>query len=495
MNYARVWRYKPSLARWTIGALLIALAGLGIWQIADGEGHSESGAENAQEVRIAARRLDDGRTEVAVQRLDIGGWSARIAPSARFLPPDAAAGQWFHSSVVVLDEPEPQIGPLKIAMLQTIHGSPVERRQAFRLAIAHINEAGGVFGRPVVGVIADFNLDEDFIVASARRLVEEDGFHAFVGPTFSSSAVVISEEVSNPLRIPTVSASASSPLLTSADPGDFVFRTTPSDGAGQGAILADLVERQGHGRIGVLYRDDAYGRGLAEEVVASFGGDAISLPVDHVNGVSFLGEIEQVSQGDASVLLVLGCWKESATIISESLDSGLFDQFLLGDCAQSPHLFNALGAEIATGLMGVAPAFGQHNQSTRFFIERFTEAFGQPPTPEVTFVPSVYDATIAVALAAQAAQSTDGGAVRDQLRQISDGQGVRFTADRLAEALEWLAAGRSIDYTGVVSSLDWDQFGDITTFTIGVWRFTADGGFEVTERFEVDIEASSERSE
>ncbi len=373
-------------------------------------------------------------------------------------------------------------------MLQTIHGSPVERRHAFRLAIAHINEAGGVFGQPVVGVIADFNLDEEFIVASARRLVEEDGFHVFVGPTFSSSAVIIAQQVSNPLQIPTVSGSASSPLLTTADPGDFVFRTTPSDGAGQGAILADLVARRGHDQIGVLYRDDAYGRGLANEVVSAFDGDAISLPVDQVNGVSFLNEIEQVSANDASVLVVLGCWKESAAIIRESLDSGLFEQFLLGDCGQSPHLFNALGAEIATGLTGVAPAFGEHNASTTFFIERFEAMFGQAPTPNVTFVPSVYDATIALALAAQAAQSTDGVAIRDHLRAISDGQGVRLTADRLAEALAALADGRPIDYIGAVSSLDWDQFGDLTRFTIGVWEFSADGGFEVSERFEVEID-------
>ena len=488
MNHPRIVSNRSLLTRSIIATLLIAFLALAIWQIADGEHQADTSSGTTNEVRIAARRLDDGRTEVALQQRERHAWSARITPDARFIPADAEPGQWFHSSALILDQPQPQLGPLKIAMLQTIHGSPVERRHAFRLAIAHINEAGGVFGQPVVGVIADFNLDQDFIVASATRLIEEDGFHAFVGPTFSSSAVIIAEQVANPLRIPTVSASASSPLLTTADPGDFVFRTTPSDGAGQGAILADLAKRRGHDRIAVLYRDDAYGRGLANEVVKAFDGDARSLPVDHANGVSFLDEIEQVSINHATVLLVLGCWKESAAIISQSLDSGRFDQFLLGDCAQSPHLFNALGPDIATGLTGVAPAFADHNRSTRFFIDRFTQTVGHPPTPNVTFVPSVYDATIAVALAAQAAQSTDGPAIRDHLRQISDGNGIRLTADRLAEALETLAAGQPIDYTGAISSLDWDQYGDLTRFTIGVWQFNADAGFDIIERFEVNVE-------
>ncbi len=469
------------------GLIVLVLATLAIWQVAGVDGQSGKSSESSGDVRIAVRKLDDGRTEVVLQQRQSGGWSVRIAPDARFLPVDAELGRWYRSSPVPVGEQAVGQGPLKIALLQTIHGAPVERRQAFKLAIADINQAGGVFGQPVIGVIADFNLDEQFIVASARRLVEEDGVHIFVGPTFSSSSLIISEQVSNPLRIPTISPSASSPELTTADPGDYFFRTTPSDGAGQGAILADYAKEQGHERIGVLYRDDAYGHGLADEVVRAFNGEAISLPLDHVNGDTFVNEIGQVAADGATVLLVLGCWKESATVISESLDSGLFDQFLLGDCAQSPNLFNALGSEIATGLTGAAPTFGEQNDSSRFFVAGFTEMWGQPPTANITFVPAVYDATIAAALAAQAAQSTDGAAIRDQLREISNGEGISVGADELRDALNALAQGQAIDYTGAASSLDWDDNGDLIRFTIGIWRFSADGEIEIIRRVSVDL--------
>ena len=469
------------------GLIVLVLATLAIWQVAGVDGQSRTSSETSGDVRIAVRKLDDGRTEVALQRRQSEGWSDRIAPDARFLPVDAELGRWYRSSPVPVGEQSVGPGPLKIALLQTIHGAPVERRQAFKLAIADINQAGGVFGQPVIGVIADFNLDEEFIVASAKRLVEEDSVHVFVGPTFSSSSLIISQQVSNPLRIPTISPSASSPELTTADPGDYFFRTTPSDGAGQGVILADYAQEQGHERIGVLYRDDAYGQGLADEVVQAFDGEAISLPLDHVNGTSFLAEIGQVAADGATVLLVLGCWKESATVISESLESGLFDQFLLGDCAQSPNLFNALGSEIATGLTGAAPSFGEQNDSTRFFVAGFTEMWGQPPTANVTFVPSVYDATIAAALAAQAAQSTDGAAIRDQLREVSNGEGISVSADRLRAGLNALAQGQAVDYTGAVSSLDWDEHGDLLRFTIGIWQFGADGEIEIIRRVPVDL--------
>lgn len=476
------------LALAALAVAVVALIAVAAWQLAGGGSHPNAAPNSAAELRLAARVLDDGRTEIALQQRGDNGWGGYITPNARFLRPDAELGDWYHSSPITLADQPVGPGPLKIAMLQTIHGAAVERRRAFRLAIADINAAGGVFGQPVIGVIADFNLDKEFIVASARRLVEEDGVHAFVGPTFSSSALVITEQISIPLRIPTVSPSATSPLLTTADTGDFFFRTTPSDGQGQGLVLAEYASTRGHSRIGIVYRNDAYGRGLAEEVVRSFPGDAIALPIDHEHGVTFLPQIEQVAANGATLLMVLACSSESAIVISESLDSGRFDEFVLGDCGQSTQLFETLGAEIASRLTGTAPSFAEHNDSTRFFVRRYTETHGEPPSANITFVPSVYDAAISLALAAQAAQSTDGEAIRDQLRTISDGQGIPLTADRLPEALNALANGQAIDYSGAVSSLDWDDYGDITRFTIGIWRFTSDGAIEITEHVDVDLE-------
>ena len=471
------------IAALTAVALIAVLA----WQLASGDGHDPSAANSASELRIAARPLDDGHTEVALQRRGSDGWGDYITPDARFLEPGAEIGRWRHSTPIRLSEAETSVEPLKIALLQTVHGAAVDRRRAFKLAIAHVNAAGGVFGRPVVGIIADFNLDEEFIVASARRLVEEEGVHAFVGPTFSSTSLIISEQISNPLRIPTVSPSATSPALTDADPGDFFFRTSPSDGAGQGAVLADLAREQGHQRIAILHRDDAWGKGLADEVLRSSTAESIALPIDHVNGASYLPEIRQAVDFGATLLLVLGCWREAATLIGESLQSGSFDRFLLGDCGQSRSLFDALGADIATGLRGTAPTVGETTDSSSFFVAGYTAMWGEPPPANVSYVPSVYDATISLALAAQAAQSTNGPAIRDQLRGISDGQGTSLGADQLALALEALGSGRDVDYQGAVSSLDWDEHGDITRFTIGVWQFTADGEVEVLRRIPIDL--------
>ena len=47
-----------------------------------------------------------------------------------------------------------------------------DRQRAFHLAIAHLNQADGVFGRPVEAVVADTEQDPDRAVGEARRLID-----------------------------------------------------------------------------------------------------------------------------------------------------------------------------------------------------------------------------------------------------------------------------------------------------------------------------------
>ncbi|MCY3937851.1 MAG: ABC transporter substrate-binding protein, partial [Chloroflexi bacterium] len=84
------------------------------------------------------------------------------------------------------------------------------------------------------------------------------------------------------------------------------------------------------------------------------------------------------------------------------------------------------------------------------------------------------------ALAAQAAGSVDGAAIRDHLRVIGGppGEAVLGTPAGVADGLRLLAEGREIDYEGAASTLDWDDDGDLRRGHIGIWRFTEDGRIE-----------------
>ena len=68
---------------------------------------SASGEEAAVEVRVAARRLADGRTEFAAQQRQAdGAWAERQLPSARFFPASTRVGRWLASSPLAVSAPD-----------------------------------------------------------------------------------------------------------------------------------------------------------------------------------------------------------------------------------------------------------------------------------------------------------------------------------------------------------------------------------------------------
>lgn len=463
----------------------LALMAIAIWQVTDDRNQVDSATQTATEIRIAARALEDGRTEVTLQQRSALGWGEYIAPDARFLRVDAEVGRRYHSSPVVVGADRTGPGPLKIALLQTTVGTDQERRRSFKLAIEHINQAGGVFGQPVVGVIADINFDTDFAVDVARRLVEEEGVHAFVGPNTSSASLAVIEAVIKTHEIPTISPSATAPALTEADDADFFFRAVPSDSA-QGPVLAQLAREQGNDTVGLVYWDDAWGRGLAGTFRSAWTGGLSVGRLDQ-DADSCVDALQQAAADNANTLVVLTFQAEATLCVGQALELGLFEHFLFGDAAQSLAISEQLGPEAVASMQGTAATSGEANESSRYWERTYADMWGTTPGRSLSYIRAVYDATIALALAAQITQSTDGAAIRDQLRSVSDGQGQTYSAEQLADAFHALANGEAIDYLGVESSLAWDEHGDVTRFQIGIWQFTDDGQIEIIRRIPFDL--------
>ena len=69
--------------------------------------------DNSTEVRIAAKRLESGRIEFALQqREQDGSWGDRILPTRRFFPASGREGRWLTSSSFAVTVPTPTPGPM-----------------------------------------------------------------------------------------------------------------------------------------------------------------------------------------------------------------------------------------------------------------------------------------------------------------------------------------------------------------------------------------------
>ena len=382
--------------------------------------------------------------------------------------------------------------PLKIGLLLDFSSGSGEkardRERAFDLAVQQINAAGGVLGRPVETVTRDSTRDPAVAVEEARRMIEEDGVHALVGPNSSANSLPVVEQVAGPAGVPVISPSATSPLLTNAADSDFFFRTALSDSA-QGPVLAQVTRDRGFTNVGLVYRDDAWGRGLYESFAAAWTGElrAVVLPPDRT---TFLSELRETASGGAEALVVLTFEAEAEVVIREAAESGLYSRFMLGDALKSPALGAAIGGAIESAY-GTASAPAPENAGLDDWNAAFVAEYGN--LPAYAYVQETYDATIALALAAQAAGSVDGAAIRGRLRSIGSGPGavIAPTAAGVAEALRILGEGGAVDYEGAATTMDWDANGDLRSGHIGVWRFTDDGRIE--DLYSVHFDSGSNR--
>ena len=211
------------------------------------------------------------------------------------------------------------------------------------------------------------------------------------------------------------------------------------------------------------------------------GRDAIT-PVAIEDGQSsYLPELRQSAEGGASALVALTFESEGAVILREALDSGLYTRFAFGDALKSPDLVQAIGGDRLGGMYGTAGASDPDNPSAASWDAAYAAAYGAPPA--FAYTRETYDATIALALAAQAANSVDGAAIRDRLRAVGSAPGEKIVpgTDSIADGLRILADGGDVDYDGAAATLDWDGNGELRFGHIGVWRFTVDGGIEEVE--------------
>ncbi len=377
---------------------------------------------------------------------------------------------------------QPSDTPLKIGLLLDFTGSPEassDRKRAFDLAIRHINDGGGVLGMHVESVAADATRDPSTAVQVARHLVEVEGVHAIVGPNASSAALPVSQEVSASLGIPTISPSATSPYLTDAEDEGYFFRTALSD-ALQGPVLADLARDRGFTNVGLIYQDDAYGQGLADAFEKSWTGTLRSVSVA-AGQTGYFPELAQSAELGAQALIIIAFESLALAILSQAIEEGLYDQFVFGDASKRLSLVRQVGGDRLGGMYGTAGASAPDNDATAEWEAAFIAEYGELPV--LAYVKETYDATVALALAAQAAGTVEGAAIRDHLREIATAPGrtVLSTKGGVSEGLGQLAKGRQINFDGAANALDWDANGDLVRGHVGTWRFTADERIEELE--------------
>lgn len=315
------------------------------------------------------------------------------------------------------------------------------------MAINEVNESGKLLGGAMVTPVrADSTcVDSAAATAAAERLITSDGISAMMGPDCSGVTGAVLANVAVPNGMVMISPSATSPALSTAEDNGLFFRTAPSD-ARQGAVMAELLLEKGIKSVAVTYTNNDYGKGFADAFQSSYeaAGGTVTLVAPHEDGkADYSAEVGALASAGGDALVVLGYVDQGgAGLIRGSLDTGAFDMFALGDGMIGDALTANFGGDI-DGTIGTAP--GSDNEGSAKFAEMAVAA-GIDGTS--VYAGESYDAAALMMLAMAAAGSSNPADYVGKIEMVANAPGELILPGELGKAIEILAAGGDIDYSG-----------------------------------------------
>lgn len=191
-----------------------------------------------------------------------------------------------------------------------------------QMAVAEINEAGGVLGQQVVLLEGDSgDTTTDTAVQTVTRLLGQ-GVDAIIGAASSSVSASVIDQITSAGVTQLSPANTSKQFSDYPDKGLY-FRLGPSDIL-QGQVLAELIAEDGNSSLTILNFDDDYGNGLAEDLAESFeagGGTVVTIITYDPQAQTFDSEVQQAIEADADALALIG-FEETSRLLVTLVEQG-----------------------------------------------------------------------------------------------------------------------------------------------------------------------------
>lgn len=226
--------------------------------------------------------------------------------------------------------------------------------------------------------------------------------------------------------------------------------------------------------------------GVSVLLVACGGGGSSSsaTPVGSDGGTTGNGG------GPAEALLVIGSPEEANAVLADAIALGKVKTYLLTSLSQDPAAFEGFtfaGDDLVWGVQLLPPS----EATAADFNVAYSDLYGDAPLGAPVW--QAYDAVYTVALAAVAANSGEGAAIKDNLTYVANSPGdiASYGGEAFASAAEVLAAeGGDVNYIGASGQVDIDVSGEMSKGTAQTWK-VLNGQIAAIETRDVDLAAES----
>lgn len=292
-------------------------------------------------------------------------------------------------------------------------------RQAVEMAIDEINAKGGVNGVQIKLFAEDSEGDSQKALAAMEKLSSSDKVCAIIGPVLTGETFSVAERAQAE-GIVVITPSASHKDITNV--GDYIFRTTPSDGL-QGEVAgkywADVL---GYTKLAVLYAKNDYSQGLYESMSEAFeqeGGKVVAAETFMVGDKDFKTQLTKLKNTDAQAIYLPDYTAEMAQILEQASQLGMDKPFLSGDGFLSEEIYSLAG-QYTDGVVYTASALVEESSRNKEFKDAYAAMWGIGPD---SFATNAYDATYILASVIEKVGASRA-AIKSGMEQVKDFEGV-----------------------------------------------------------------------
>jgi ABC-type branched-subunit amino acid transport system substrate-binding protein len=334
-------------------------------------------------------------------------------------------------------------------------------------AAAEVNAAGGVLSNKVACSSVDTRGDPaDAVTAAAKMLATTPHLLGVLGPSgdeADSTAPLI-----NAAKIPMFADTGQASFDRTTLP--YFWRMTPADDV-QGAAMALYAKQKGYLRAAAVFGNDIGSQGSVPTLLKAYsalGGQIVLNQKIALNQASYQPEVEQLIAAKPQVIFTEASPQANATYFEELQQLGHLIPVIGSDATLSQTAWlSAMTAAIGkpalskyfTGATPYAAASGPAWQVYNKYL--LATAGVTKPASQWTDDPYSmvdYDGLMVMALAANAAKSTNPAVWNAYIPAVTTASPVAVVVHSYADGIAALKAGKKIDYVGATGIIVWNKW-------------------------------------
>lgn len=373
--------------------------------------------------------------------------------------------------------------PIKVGLLGALSGPAAAESvggiKGAQLAADYINAHGGILGRQVELVTADTGGDAVDAVPALRKLINIDQVSMIIGPTSVEAQAVL--PILQQSKIPDIIFGGTTQLDNLVS--KYVWRAFPSDSQ-LGVAMARYAINKGYTRAALLFASNESAQTLVAPIQGAFQrhGGTIAATISVVAGQSsYRSEIEQLYAAHPQVVFTQVDPQTAATLFSEIKElKGVGLPFIGTDATIDSDFVKAITPQVAAQVLTSLAGSSEGGGGRAFFDQLYQKKYGTGPLALSGYG---YDGLMLLALAADAAGSTNGDAIGAKMKTIANPPGIMVSD--YAVAYQDLKAGKKINYEGVTGPLDFNDHNNVFG-PFDVFQFDASGNPKVVETIPAD---------